>query len=290
MARRYLGGAICTETADLTDKVVIVTGATEGLGVETAKALYAMGATVIVPCRNMEKGENVVKKIQSQVKSGGKIELMSMDLSSLSSVATFADSFKAKYKSLHILVNNAGVWPHTHRETKDSLQEIFQVNHLANHLLVGLLLPCLKAGGEIGHPARVVTLSSALHYRGKLLWDEIEAGRAMPNVGYQSLQAYANSKLLNVLFAAELQRCATRFRLALACDLCHHTRSARCLHCLHCPLSRSNSAISGDALADSQSRHQLSHECTHSHGAAGWTETPGTRAAWLPQACTPASS
>lgn len=220
MARRYLGGAICTETADLTGKVVIVTGATEGLGVETAKALYAMGAVVIVPCRNMEKGENVVKKIQSQVKSGGKIELMPMDLSSLDSVASFVDKFKAKYKSLHILVNNAGVWPHNHKETKDGLQEIFQVNHLANHLLVGLLLPSLKAGGEIGRPARVVTLSSALHYRGKLLWDEIESGRVIPSAGYQSFPAYANSKLLNVLFAAELQRCGSPARLALDFHLC----------------------------------------------------------------------
>ena len=207
LARRWLDGGICTQVADLTGKVVIVTGATEGIGIETAKALYGMGATVVLPCRNMTKGEEVSKKIQSEVKSAGKIELMAMDLSSLASVASFADSFKAKYKALYILINNAGMWPHNHRETADGLQEIFQVNHLANHLLVGLLLPALKAAGEPGRPARVVTLSSGLHYKGKLLWDEIEAGRVMPSVDYQPFQAYSNSKLLNVLFAAELQRC-----------------------------------------------------------------------------------
>ena len=183
--RRWFDGAVCTEVADLTGKVVVVTGATEGIGIETAKALYGMGATVIVPCRNMAKGENVSKLIQSQVKSGGKLELMPLDLSSISSVVSFADSLKAKYKALHILVNNAGVWPHNHRDTPDGLQEIFQVNHLANHLLVGLLLPILKAGGEPGRPARVVTLSSALHYRGKLQWDEIESGRVAPAASYQ---------------------------------------------------------------------------------------------------------
>ena len=204
--RRWLRGAVCTEVADLTGKIVIVTGATDGIGVETAKALYAMGATVIIPCRNMEKGEKVSNMIKSEVRYGGKIELMPLDLSSLSSVVSFADSFTAKYKALHILINNAGVQPPVHRDTTDGLQEIFQVNHLANHLLVGLLLPCLKAGGEPSRPARVVTLSSGLHYRGRLQWDEIEAGRVMPKAGFRQFQGYCDSKLLNVVFAAELQR------------------------------------------------------------------------------------
>jgi NAD(P)-dependent dehydrogenase (short-subunit alcohol dehydrogenase family) len=207
LLHRWLRGAVCTEVADLTGKIVIVTGATDGIGVETAKALYAMGATVVIPCRNMKKGEKVLSVIQSQVISSGKIELMPMDLSSLSSVVKFADSFTAKYKKLHILINNAGVQPPVYRETADGLQDIFQVNHLANHLLVGLLLPSMKAAGEVQRPARVVTLASGLHYRGKLQWDHIEAGRMTSSANYKQFQGYSDSKLLNVVFAAELQRC-----------------------------------------------------------------------------------
>lgn len=142
--RRWLDGVTCTEVADLTGKIAIVTGATEGVGVETAKALYRMGATVIIPCRNSSKGEQVSKTIRNEIVSGGKIEVMALDLSSLARVLDFATEFNSKFKALHILVNNAGVWPHHHRETSDKLQEIFQVNHLSHFLLVGFAAPALK--------------------------------------------------------------------------------------------------------------------------------------------------
>ena len=205
-ARRWLDGCTCSEVADLTGKVAIVTGATEGIGVETAKALYRMGATVIIPCRNSSKGEQISNLIRNEIVSNGAIEVMALDLSSLASVSGFADKFNSKFKALHILVNNAGVWPHIHRDTSDKLQEIFQVNHLSHFLLVGLLLPRLKAGGTPSHPSRIVTLSSGLHYNGALMWDEIETGRVISSASYDPFKAYSNSKLLNVLFATELQR------------------------------------------------------------------------------------
>ncbi len=138
---------------------------------ETAKALYRMGATVIIPCSNTSKGEQISNLICNNSVSDGKVEVMTLDLSSLASVSRFVDKVNSKFKALHILVNNAGVWPHIHRDTSDTLQEIFQVNHLSHFLLVGLLLPSLKAGGTPSRPARIVTLSSELHYNGALCCD-----------------------------------------------------------------------------------------------------------------------
>jgi NAD(P)-dependent dehydrogenase (short-subunit alcohol dehydrogenase family) len=119
------------------------------------------------------------------------------------------NNFNSKFKALHILINNAGTWPYLPKNTSDGLQEIFQVNHLSHFLLVNLLLPKLRNSGKPDDPARVVTVSSGLHYKGDLLWSEIDAGRVVPDSPYDPFKAYANSKLINVIFATELQRFST---------------------------------------------------------------------------------
>lgn len=94
---------------NLGDRVVIVTGASSGIGIETARALYVNGATVYMPVRNIEKGKAVAEEMQSKAgDSAGKLEVMQMDLDSLASVRAFAEAFLAKETKLNLLINNAG--------------------------------------------------------------------------------------------------------------------------------------------------------------------------------------
>jgi NAD(P)-dependent dehydrogenase (short-subunit alcohol dehydrogenase family) len=115
----------------------------------------------------------------------------------LASVQKFVEFFNVEFDDLHILINNAGAWPSEYRETDDALEEGFQINHLSHFYLTNALLGKLVASGTVEEPARVVTVSSALHERGELDWDDIEAGRSQRAGEFGGMQAYSNTKLMN---------------------------------------------------------------------------------------------
>jgi len=180
---------------DQSGKIAIVTGANTGIGYYTAKALVEKGAEVILACRNQEKGAEAVRQIVL-ASPGGQAKAMKLDLAQLDSVEAFSDEFKASYKELHLLINNAGVMMPPLSKTAEGFELQFGVNHLGHFALTGRLIDILKNTPG----ARIVTVSSAMHLRGKIDFDNLKAEKT-----YNKGQQYAQSKLANVLFAYELQ-------------------------------------------------------------------------------------
>ena len=183
---------------DLTDKVVIVTGANSGIGFEATKELARKGAHTILACRNMEKAEAAWSAIRVEVPSA-KGEVMELDLASLASVRQFATAFRAKYRRLDILINNAGIGGAAYSKTEDSFEMQFGVNHLGHYALTGLLLNLLTTTPK----ARVVNISSGFHRLGKIDFDDLTFADGRD---YTPMKGYGRSKLANLLFTYELQR------------------------------------------------------------------------------------
>lgn len=183
---------------DLTGKVAIVTGANSGIGWDTAVAFAEKGATVIMACRNLEKGQAALDQLKTEV-PGADVELMQLDLASLDSVRAFAETFDAKYDRLDLLINNAGIMMVPYAQTADGFESQFGTNHLGHFALTGRLLDRLLATPG----SRVVNVSSTGHRMGKMGFDNLMAEG--PDV-YSPASAYGNSKLANLLFTYELQR------------------------------------------------------------------------------------
>ncbi|MDD3568656.1 MAG: SDR family NAD(P)-dependent oxidoreductase [Bacteroidales bacterium] len=146
----------------LCGKVAIVTGGNSGLGFESAMALAANGAEVIVACRSVDKGAKARKEILKSSPEG-LVKVLPIDLKDLSSVKSFADEFKSHYTRLDILINNAGIMISPFPLTKDGLESQMGTNHLGHFALTGHLLSLLKATPN----SRVVTVSSLAHKQWK---------------------------------------------------------------------------------------------------------------------------
>jgi NAD(P)-dependent dehydrogenase (short-subunit alcohol dehydrogenase family) len=184
---------------NLQGKVAIVTGSNTGIGKETARGLVRLGATVVLAVRDLQKGEAARADIAAtEAVADARLKVMALDLGDTASIRAFAAAFKRDYKHLEILVDNAGVSPTKRSTTKDGFETTFGVNHLGTFLLTRELLDVLQASA----PARVVVLSSALHYRGKMVWDDLQFTRRK----FGALAAYNQSKLANVLFTKALAR------------------------------------------------------------------------------------
>lgn len=181
---------------DQTGKLALVTGANSGLGYEVSRGLALKGATVVMACRNLKKGEGAAAKIRDEYPSGG-VRLMQLDLADLKSVKQFAESFQAEYSHLDLLINNAGVMATPYGETTDGFELQFGINHIGHFVLTGFLLSLL----ENVSGSRVVTVSSYAHWLGRINFDDLNSKKY-----YQRWLAYTQSKLANMLFAYELQR------------------------------------------------------------------------------------
>jgi NAD(P)-dependent dehydrogenase (short-subunit alcohol dehydrogenase family) len=181
---------------DLTGKIAIVTGANSGIGYEMARALAGKEATVILACRNKDKGDAAVRQITQEYPEA-KAELMQLDLAGLASVRRFADEFANHCDRLDILINNAGIMRTPFGKTADGFELQFGTNHLGHFALTGLLLDIIIRT----HKARVITVSSGGERFGKIDFDNLNAEK-----GYDGGGAYGQSKLANLLFTYELQR------------------------------------------------------------------------------------
>ncbi len=185
------------EIPDLTGKIIIVTGANSGIGLETARTFTANGATVVMACRSLEKAQSAATEILN-TDPAAKLDLMELDLASLESISKFAEDFNAKYDRLDILANNAGIMsPPEHYKTVDGFELQFGTNHLGHFALTGHLLPLIKKTPA----ARVVTVASMAHNMGKFDLDNLNAEK-----GYKKSSVYGLTKLSNLLFTYELQR------------------------------------------------------------------------------------
>lgn len=178
------------------EKVCIVTGANSGIGLETARGLAQRGATVILACRNKQKGEVALADIK-QSTGNGNIHLFLVNLDQQSSIRTFAKAFLHQFSRLDVLVNNAGIFASKRKVTPDGLESTFAVNHIAYFLLTHLLLDCLKQTPN----SRVVNVSSNAHHSGQLNFSDLQSAKSF--TGYK---VYAASKLANILFTTELTR------------------------------------------------------------------------------------
>lgn len=178
-------------------KVCIVTGGNTGIGKETARGLAQRGAKVVLACRDTARGEAARDDI---ARSTGRkdVEVIALDLGSKASIRAFGERFRAAHERLDVLVNNAGVWRSSRGTTEEGLEATFGVNHVGTWLLTQDLLPLLKKSA----PSRVVVLSSKLHYRGRMDWEDLQFERRK----YGTTAAYAQSKLANVLFTKALAR------------------------------------------------------------------------------------
>jgi|SRR5215510_1134124 len=188
-------------------KVCIVTGANTGIGKETALGLARLGATMVMVCRDRQRGEEAQHEIKQ--KSGNdNVELMLCDMSSQRSIKQFAPIFAQRHDRLDVLVNNAGVVLREQSMTEDGLESTFAINHLGYFLLTNLLLDLLIKSA----PSRIVNVASAAHKFGNLDVNAWPTGRQ-----YSTFGAYANSKLANILFTRELAQRLTGTRVTANC-------------------------------------------------------------------------
>jgi NAD(P)-dependent dehydrogenase (short-subunit alcohol dehydrogenase family) len=180
----------------LTGKIILITGASGGLGLEAAVELARRGAEIVITGRAAHRTDAALGLIQRRSGSG-RVQALLADFASQSAVRKLADAFCARHPRLDILINNAGSVNPQHALTEDGIETTFAVNHLAPFLLTGLLLDTLVASA----PARIVNVASAAHYRGTLDFDDLGFAH-----GYGVMRAYARSKLANVLFTRALAK------------------------------------------------------------------------------------
>jgi retinol dehydrogenase-12 len=178
----------------MSGKTCLVTGATSGIGKETAVRLAMLGATVIVVARDEARVEMASEDIRRRVPLA-QVDTVTADLSSMAQVRRLAEEVLARYERLDVLINNAGVVTMRRQWTADGLETTFATNHLGPFLLTNLLRGLLERSA----PARVVTVSSAAHRQVRTIpWDDLPGGHARHG------QTYPLSKLLNILFTTEL--------------------------------------------------------------------------------------
>jgi NAD(P)-dependent dehydrogenase (short-subunit alcohol dehydrogenase family) len=187
---------------DLHGKVAVVTGASTGLGLETARALAAAGAHVVLAVRSDEKGADALGKIRAHVPEAS-LEHGICDLTSLESVRSFAAWVLERHPRIDVLINNAGVMYTPFGRTAEGFELQFGTNHVGHFLLTNLLLPALLAAA----PSRIVNLSSGGHQASDVIWDDPNYERRP----YDKFESYGQSKTANILFTVELdRRLATR--------------------------------------------------------------------------------
>jgi retinol dehydrogenase 14 len=174
-------------------KICMVTGANSGIGKATALGLAKMGATVVMVCRDRNRGEVALNDIKRESGSAA-LELMVADLSSQESIHRLAADYKRTHSRLHVLINNAAVNRSAFMNTVDGIEMTFAVNHLAPFLLTHLLLDVLKASA----PARIVNVAS--NDQSPINFDDLMGTKQ------SATRAYSQSKMANVLFTYQLAR------------------------------------------------------------------------------------
>ncbi len=178
-------------------KNCLITGANSGIGKATAIGLAKEGATIIMVCRDKERGEKAKKEI-IELTNNKNVEVFLCDLSSQEDIRKFVSEFKGKYQTLHVLINNAGVMISKRIISDEGLEMNFAVNHLAPFLLTNLLLDILKKSA----PSRIINVSSGLHKRGKIDFEDLQN----ENKKTALFKMYGDSKLALMLWSYELSR------------------------------------------------------------------------------------
>jgi len=184
------------DIGDLTGRTAVVTGASSGIGFETARCLAAGGAHVVLACRDRDRGRQAAQRITGTARQSS-VQAEVLDLADLASVRRFAGKLLQRHTGIDILVNNAGIAGGPRRNTADGFEVHLGVNHLGHFALTGLLLPALLARAG----ARVVSLTSSVAAQGRIDFADLNSERR-----YRFVAAYSQSKLATLMFALELDR------------------------------------------------------------------------------------
>lgn len=189
---------------DLSSKTIVISGATSGIGKETARVLAKKGAHVIMAIRNLQTGEELKSAIKAESPKA-RVDVMKLDLGSVASVRQFADEFKSRKFPLNVLINNAGFMSGKFELAADGLEKVFATNQIGTFLLSKLLLDTLKTTAkETGEEGRIINVASEAHkytYKGGIIFDKLNDASS-----YQAKMAYGQSKLANILHAKELAK------------------------------------------------------------------------------------
>jgi NAD(P)-dependent dehydrogenase (short-subunit alcohol dehydrogenase family) len=191
-------------TAQLNDKIFLVTGVSSGIGIDTLRAFHATGAHVYGTVRNLPKGQKVVDQILSEKhEGGGKIDLVEMELDSFDSVRKGAQDFLQRSGGrLNVLVGNAGIMATPYGKTKDGFEQQFGTNHLAHFLLFHLVKDAMLASATPEFPSRYVSVSSIAHILGSVHFDDYNYEKTE----YDPWNAYGQAKTANIWFANSIER------------------------------------------------------------------------------------
>ncbi|GAA4297319.1 SDR family oxidoreductase [Nibribacter koreensis] len=192
---------------DNSGKVMVVTGASSGIGKATAEALAQTGATVVMVCRHEGRAQQAMDAITATVPNA-RLKLHLADLSELEMVRSLAQELKEHYPAIDVLINNAGIIPGLMSTSKEGLELAWVTNHLAPFLLTNLLMDNLLAAPQ----ARIINLTSEAHRLG-----QIDFGQLGNPKHYSAITAYADSKLANILFTYELAKRTEFTNLSVNC-------------------------------------------------------------------------
>ena len=176
------------------DKICLITGATDGIGKETARCLGKQNAQLILVGRNPEKGEKVRKKLRAKT-GNNQIEILTADLSNMKAIRYLAERIYSRYDRLDVLINNAGALFAQREETDEGLEKTFALNHLNYFLLTKLLLDLIKKGKN----PRIINVASGAHIGVTLDFDDLQGKN-----DYSGWAAYKRSKLMNIMFTYKL--------------------------------------------------------------------------------------
>jgi NAD(P)-dependent dehydrogenase (short-subunit alcohol dehydrogenase family) len=183
---------------ELPGQIAVVTGASAGLGLQTARVLAARGATVVLGCRDTQRAGRAAHRIGAATGAGpDRVRIVRLDLASLASVREAAAEIRSRYPRIDLVINNAAVMRPPRQRSADGFELTFATNHLGHFALTGLLLDGILAAGQ----PRIVTVSSEGHRDGEMCFSDLQFERR----GYRADDAYAQSKLANLLFTYELQ-------------------------------------------------------------------------------------
>jgi NAD(P)-dependent dehydrogenase (short-subunit alcohol dehydrogenase family) len=185
------------QNGEMSGRICLVTGATAGIGLVTARELAARGATVAIVGRNEAKTRSAAEAIRQRT-GNNEVDYLLADLSSQAAVRGIADAFQRRYGALHVLVNNAGAVFMRRQKTADGMEMTLALNHLAPFLLTNLLLDTLRASV----PARVVTVGSVAHSGAHIPFDDLQQTKGR----YSPFGVYGQTKLANIMFTYALAR------------------------------------------------------------------------------------
>lgn len=206
-----MSGRFTVDVPDLSGRLAVITGGSDGIGFGLAGRLAAAGAEVILPVRNADKGKAAADRIRSAAREAV-VDVRRLDLSSLQSVADFAGELVGEGRPVHILINNAGVMnPPSRQTTADGFELQWGTNHLGHFALTARLLPLLRAGR-----ARVTTQSSISAAGNEINWADLNFEQS-----YSAGRAYSQSKIANLMFALELHRRSQRAGWGITSNASH---------------------------------------------------------------------